>query len=200
MSIHTCIPSTPLARSNGPGVACRCNTTLGAVFSRWLADLFCGLTVSLCAQPGGPTAGSRPRCTPCSERRRPTGQAARGGAFRCRSFTRPISTAWSRRSTSNRASSRSTARPGRRQEFCHSAAPPSHFSRCFNRDGERASAKWQNSRRWLGPTSPSQKLLASLGLQVLTPLPPLRRPTPLQPQPSPRSAAASVRARRQALF
>ena len=49
VSIHTCIPSTPLARSNGPGVACRCNTTLGAVFSRWLADLFCGLTLSLCA-------------------------------------------------------------------------------------------------------------------------------------------------------
>ena len=32
---------------------------------------------------------------------------------------------------------------------CHSAASPSTFSRCFNRDGERASAERQ-SRQWLG--------------------------------------------------
>ena len=31
--------------------------------------------------------------------------------------------------------------PGRRREFCHSAAPSSPFSRCFNRDGEKVSAK-----------------------------------------------------------
>ena len=28
-----------------------------------------------------------------------------------------------------------------RRRDCHSAAPPSNFSRCFNSDGERASAK-----------------------------------------------------------
>ena len=31
--------------------------------------------------------------------------------------------------------------PTRRREDCHSAASPSTFSSCFNRDGERASAK-----------------------------------------------------------
>ena len=41
-------------------------------------------------------------------------------------------------------------RPGRRREFCHSTASPSAFSRRFNTDRERASAKWQNSRRRLG--------------------------------------------------
>ena len=30
---------------------------------------------------------------------------------------------------------------------CRSAAPPFTFVRCFNRDGERASAKWQSRRR-----------------------------------------------------
>ena len=29
----------------------------------------------------------------------------------------------------------------RRREFCHSAASPSTFTRCFNRDGEGVSAK-----------------------------------------------------------
>ena len=30
---------------------------------------------------------------------------------------------------------------GSRRRDCHSAAPPSTYSRCFNRDGERAPAK-----------------------------------------------------------
>ena len=38
-----------------------------------------------------------------------------------------------------------------RRRDCHFAAPPSTFSGCINRDGERASAKWQ-SRQWLGAT------------------------------------------------
>ena len=32
-------------------------------------------------------------------------------------------------------------KPSRRREFCHSAASPSPFSRCFNRDGEGMSVK-----------------------------------------------------------
>ena len=39
--------------------------------------------------------------------------------------------------------------PSRRRD-CRSAAPPSTFGRCINRDGERAPAKWQ-SRQRLGP-------------------------------------------------
>ena len=38
------------------------------------------------------------------------------------------------------------ALPSRRRD-CHSAAPRSTFSRCFNRDGERASAKSKSRRR-----------------------------------------------------
>ena len=33
------------------------------------------------------------------------------------------------------------------EEFCHSTAPPSPSSRCFNSDGESAPAKWQSRRR-----------------------------------------------------
>ena len=41
-----------------------------------------------------------------------------------------------------------------RRRGCHSAGPPSPFSRSFNGDGERASASQQNdeSRQWLGET------------------------------------------------
>ena len=40
--------------------------------------------------------------------------------------------------------------PGRRRDF-HSAAPPPTVGRCFNRDGERASAERESRRRLIGP-------------------------------------------------
>ena len=39
--------------------------------------------------------------------------------------------------TRQRRRTRSTSPSSRRREFCHSAAPPSAFSRCLNRDGGR---------------------------------------------------------------
>ena len=42
------------------------------------------------------------------------------------------------------------APPSHRRD-CHSAAPPSAFSRCFNSDGEGASAQWQSRRRRAPP-------------------------------------------------
>ena len=44
---------------------------------------------------------------------------------------------------------------------CHSAAPPSPFSRCINSDGEGTSANWQNSRE--------RQRNGSLGRERLTP-------------------------------
>ena len=48
-----------------------------------------------------------------------------------------------------RTTYRRSVRLRRRREFCHSAALPSAFGRCFERDGEGVSSKWQNSRRRL---------------------------------------------------
>ena len=45
--------------------------------------------------------------------------------------------------------------PSRRREFCHSAAPPTPFSRSFDMDGKGVSVKWQ-SRRGLFPPSSRQ--------------------------------------------
>ena len=45
----------------------------------------------------------------------------------------------------------STITPSRRREFCHSAAPPSPFSRCFNMDEKGVSVKWHSRRRLITP-------------------------------------------------
>ena len=45
-------------------------------------------------------------------------------------------------SKSSSAEQSETMKPrGRRREFCHSAAPPSPSSRCFDMDGEGVSAE-----------------------------------------------------------
>ena len=49
--------------------------------------------------------------------------------------------------------------PACRRRDCHSAAPPSPFSRCFNGDGERASAEGQSRRRLARPLGHSHGCL-----------------------------------------
>ena len=70
--------------------------------------------------------------------------------------------------------SSSTRRSGARRWWsCHSAAPPSHFSRRFNSDDEGVSAKWQPRRRLSGP-SPSAALPLRwhpLSIPIETPAP-----------------------------
>ena len=70
----------------------------------------------------------------------------------CRSTERPPTPTRPPPSPRCRRPSR-RGRPSRQRDFCHSAAPPSPFVRCFNTDGDGLSAKSQNSRRrpgWLG--------------------------------------------------
>ena len=53
-----------------------------------------------------------------------------------------------------------------RRRDCHFAAPPSTFSRCFNKDGERASEKYQSRRRLPAVPSASRHLLPPPALSL----------------------------------
>ena len=68
-----------------------------------------------------------------------------------------------------RAAWRTAPRPPSRLRDCHSAAPPSSFVRCFNRDGEGMSAKWTERSE----TALYSRLAVSPLSSLLSRIPPL---------------------------